>query len=223
VIDQRPKTKDQRPNLNLDFSSSVFGPWSCLVIGYGNDLRGDDGAGPRVAELVRGWRLPGLTAIAVRQLTPELAEPLASAEFALFVDARPPDGTEDVRVEPLAWGPNDNTFQIQDEGSGNHDASKTRTQEATQTIFEPSYLRGYLKGNRPHYGALGHSGDPAALLAFAEVLYGACPAAWLLTLPSASFELGADHSGVAARGVANALELIRAAFAEAALPESLFP
>jgi hydrogenase maturation protease len=57
------------------------------VIGYGNELRGDDGAGPRVARAVAGWRLPGVLALAVQQLTPELAEPLAGAEVAVFVDA----------------------------------------------------------------------------------------------------------------------------------------
>ena len=36
---------------------------------------------------VASWRVPGLKAIAVPQLTPELAEPLAAAELAIFVDA----------------------------------------------------------------------------------------------------------------------------------------
>jgi len=31
-----------------------------LIIGYGNTLRGDDGAGPRVAEAVAGWGLPNV-------------------------------------------------------------------------------------------------------------------------------------------------------------------
>jgi hydrogenase maturation protease len=149
-----------------------------LVAGYGNDLRGDDGAGPWVAELVRGWGLPGLTAISARQLTPELAEALAGADIAIFVDARPPDGTEDLRVELVGAVPGYNTRQIRD------------------------------------YGALGHTADPAALLALAEALYGARPAAWLLTLPSASFELGAGLSAITARAISDALELIRAAFAE---------
>ncbi len=57
-----------------------------LVIGYGNELRGDDAVGPRIARAVAGWGLPGL---AVHQLTPELAEPLSRAENAVFVDAGP--------------------------------------------------------------------------------------------------------------------------------------
>jgi hydrogenase maturation protease len=43
-----------------------------LVIGYGNELRSDDGVGPRVARAVAEWRLPGVEAIAVHQLTLEL-------------------------------------------------------------------------------------------------------------------------------------------------------
>jgi hydrogenase maturation protease len=72
-----------------------------LVIGYGNTLRADDGAGPRVAARASAWGWPGLTAMAVHQLTPELAEPLARAELAIFVDARLADGDEEVAYVPL--------------------------------------------------------------------------------------------------------------------------
>jgi hydrogenase maturation protease len=58
-----------------------------LVIGYGNELRRDDGAGPRVARAVAERGRPGIRAVAVHQLTPELAEPLAAADLAVFVDA----------------------------------------------------------------------------------------------------------------------------------------
>jgi hydrogenase maturation protease len=56
-----------------------------LVIGIGNPLRGDDGIGPRViAEL---GPTPTAEAIAVLQLTPELALRLKTADRVLFVDA----------------------------------------------------------------------------------------------------------------------------------------
>jgi hydrogenase maturation protease len=58
-----------------------------LVIGYGNELRGDDGVGPRVARAVAGWHRPGVRALAVQQLTPELADELADVERVVFVDA----------------------------------------------------------------------------------------------------------------------------------------
>ncbi|MFO0846679.1 MAG: hydrogenase maturation protease [Gemmataceae bacterium] len=59
-----------------------------LVIGYGNELRGDDGVGPRVARAVHAWRMPGVVARATHGLAPELAEELARAESVVFVDAR---------------------------------------------------------------------------------------------------------------------------------------
>src|SRR5690349_12576145 len=66
----------------------MFTPRSALlVIGYGNELRQDDGVGPRVAASVAEWNLPGIQALACHQLTPELAEPIARAERVVFVDA----------------------------------------------------------------------------------------------------------------------------------------
>ncbi len=41
-----------------------------LVIGYGNTLRSDDGAGKRVAELVAEWQLLNVRSLLVHQLTP---------------------------------------------------------------------------------------------------------------------------------------------------------
>ena len=57
------------------------------LIGYGNDLRGDDAVGQRVAAAVAKARLPDVRALAVHQLTPELAAQLADAQLAIFVDA----------------------------------------------------------------------------------------------------------------------------------------
>jgi hydrogenase maturation protease len=69
-----------------------------VVIGYGNALRGDDGAGPQVADAVARWGLPGVQALAVHQLTPELAEVLAAARVVVLVDAQsaPAGGTVEV-------------------------------------------------------------------------------------------------------------------------------
>ena len=62
-------------------------PSLILVIGYGNDLRGDDAVGPRVAAAVAASSWPGVKTMAVQQLTPELSEPLSVARAAIFVDA----------------------------------------------------------------------------------------------------------------------------------------
>jgi hydrogenase maturation protease len=76
-------------------------PCTSLVIGYGNTLRGDDAIGPCVAGAVATWQLPGVRALAVHQLTPELAEALATAGLAIFVDACPASEGEEVGLRSL--------------------------------------------------------------------------------------------------------------------------
>ena len=72
-----------------------------LVIGYGNELRCDDGVGPKVAAAVGKLRLPGVQVIACHQLMPELAEPVAQARRVVFIDAAV-DEPKEVRFRPLA-------------------------------------------------------------------------------------------------------------------------
>lgn len=61
---------------------------SFLVIGYGNPLRGDDGIGQKVAEIVETWDLPNIGALPVHQLMPELAETITAVDGVIFVDAQ---------------------------------------------------------------------------------------------------------------------------------------
>jgi hydrogenase maturation protease len=58
-----------------------------LVIGYGNELRSDDGVGPKTAAAVAEWNLPGVRTLICHQLTPELAVPIAASECVIFIDA----------------------------------------------------------------------------------------------------------------------------------------
>ena len=74
---------------------------SILVIGYGNPLRCDDGVGPQIAKGIAAWGMPNVEAIAVHQLTPELAETLATADIAIFVDAYPASTEQAVQICPL--------------------------------------------------------------------------------------------------------------------------
>ncbi|HWZ93692.1 MAG TPA: hydrogenase maturation protease [Opitutaceae bacterium] len=62
-------------------------PAGLLVIGYGNELRGDDAVGPRVATEVAGWKMSGVRTMTCHQLTPELADPISTAARVIFVDA----------------------------------------------------------------------------------------------------------------------------------------
>lgn len=68
-----------------------------LVLGYGSDLRGDDALGRLVAEAVSSW--PGVRALGVHQLTPELALEFETPSRVVFADAadRPGEAT----LEPL--------------------------------------------------------------------------------------------------------------------------
>ena len=59
-----------------------------LVIGYGNVLRGDDGAGFLTAELLRDkLRDPDIEILSQHQLLPELMEPISRAARVIFIDA----------------------------------------------------------------------------------------------------------------------------------------
>ena len=80
--------------LELDIAGGL------LVIGYGNTLRRDDGVGPKIAEAIAGQNLPGVRSIAVTQLTPELAEPVAKSRVVVFVDAAM-DAPQEVRLRRL--------------------------------------------------------------------------------------------------------------------------
>lgn len=61
---------------------------SVLIVGFGNPLAGDDGAGYRAAEMLAARiRRPDVHVRALRQLTPELAEEAARAALVVFVDA----------------------------------------------------------------------------------------------------------------------------------------
>lgn len=77
-----------------------------LVIGYGNDLRGDDGAGRAAADALAALHLPGVTVLSVHQLTPELAPLLADAGMVVFLDASAgTDGTVSLtRLTPGVTG-----------------------------------------------------------------------------------------------------------------------
>lgn len=72
-----------------------------LVIGYGNSLRSDDGAGPRVAEAVAAKKISGTETISCHQLTPEFAERVSSARRVVFVDATSDLDSEGLQVREL--------------------------------------------------------------------------------------------------------------------------
>ncbi|MGF1498304.1 MAG: hydrogenase maturation protease [Elainellaceae cyanobacterium] len=76
---------------------------TCLIIGYGNTLRRDDGLGYYAAEQVAQWELEGVRSLPCHQLTPELAADIAQVEKVIFVDATAPSdqAPTEVTVERL--------------------------------------------------------------------------------------------------------------------------
>lgn len=71
-----------------------------LVIGYGNSLCGDDGAGRRVVEALESALPPG-TAVSLHQLLPEWADTISHADHVIFVDATEGEIPGEVRCFPL--------------------------------------------------------------------------------------------------------------------------
>jgi hydrogenase maturation protease len=74
-----------------------------LIIGFGSSMRGDDAAGPHAARLLaqQGYRTKD-----VHQLTPELAEDIASAREVVFLDAHSELAPGQIAIERLTSRPN---------------------------------------------------------------------------------------------------------------------
>lgn len=72
-----------------------------LVLGYGNEERGDDGLGPHIAASVAALKLPGVRVRTAVQLLPELAADLAEVRLAFFVDAATDPSESAVQVQFL--------------------------------------------------------------------------------------------------------------------------
>ena len=73
-----------------------------LIIGYGNTIRGDDGAGPRAVELLQAMvASPDVELLALHQLTPELMEPISRASRVIFIDAAAAGTPGEVRQRPV--------------------------------------------------------------------------------------------------------------------------
>ncbi len=75
---------------------------TCLIVGFGNPLRSDDGAGSKAAaRLESELSSPELQVIAAHQLTPEMAEPVARSSRVLFLDASHTGAPGEIRCERI--------------------------------------------------------------------------------------------------------------------------
>jgi hydrogenase maturation protease len=61
--------------------------FSILIIGYGNNLRSDDGVGRYLAEMIDQQQLPSVKTLSVHQLTPELVLKITESQAVIFIDA----------------------------------------------------------------------------------------------------------------------------------------
>jgi hydrogenase maturation protease len=159
-------------------ATSNFG--AILVIGYGNSLRSDDGAGCQVADIVASWHLPYVRSLTVHQLTPELAEPIAASELTIFIDAYAGEFVK--KRDKLA-------IQVQ---------RIVIAQSAQITHSDSSILTG-----------VGHFSDPRSLLSLAQQIYGKTPTAYALLLPAVNWEFGEQISVITRKSIEQAVDFLR--------------
>jgi len=160
--------RQQSPELPRQTTLRRLAQYSFLVVGYGNELRGDDAVGAQVANTVASWELPAVRSIVVHQLLPELATELATADYVIFVDACGEEScARTVQLSPIS---------------------------ATQSDRVAT--------------ALTHAHSAQGLLALTQKLYGHTPQAWLLQVPTESFDFGKRLSSTALRGSDQAVQTI---------------
>ncbi|HTV83436.1 MAG TPA: hydrogenase maturation protease [Acidobacteriaceae bacterium] len=175
-----------------------------VLLACGNPLRQDDGVGWRIAETVermadRGFPESRLQIIAVQQWTPELAEHLAGAELAIFVDASAVDEPGAIRVREVS------------------SPTSVKAEQSGSTRFRLAQARTW--GRRAEVSET-HGLEPAELMALAERVCGHAPArAFVLTVGGEWFQYGEEISRRVQQSVPRAVRLVGnlvAAFAEAA-------
>jgi hydrogenase maturation protease len=80
---------------------------TCLILGYGNPLRSDDGVGWKAAAaLERELSSADLLVVASQQLTPETTEMLSRCSRVLLLDAAHTGSPGEIRMEAVRRDPN---------------------------------------------------------------------------------------------------------------------
>jgi len=129
-----------------------------LIIGYGNDLRSDDGAGVRVAARLaeQSARSPHAARVVItRLLTPDLVDGIATAAQVVFVDAyaaRERDAR--IRIDRISG---DDAYKSYDPPVSGHHADPAELLRLTDRLY----------GKRPDAWVVG---IPAFNFAFGEAM-----------------------------------------------------
>ena len=167
------------------FTPKKSAQYSFLIIGYGNELRGDDGIGAKVAQTVAYWHLPSVKALATHQLVPELSTEIVQADYVIFVDACGEEScARNVQLDPITLGTHD-----------------TQPASRFSHSHSPNQGQGHSQGHSQLHNVRG-------LLQLTEHVYGHVPQAWLLQVPSERFTFGEQLSSIARHGCDQALRVI---------------
>ena len=133
-----------------------------LVVGYGNPLREDDGAGWYVAGRIAERYGDAAQVLRLHQLAPELSAEVAGVDLVIFVDARADKldlGLQVTRVEPV------------DAPARSHYCSPGAILAAAQTLFGRC-PPGYLVSIPAHSFAYAERLTPQTLTAAGEAVEG---------------------------------------------------
>ena len=163
-----------------------------LVVGYGNPLCGDDGAGPEIALMVEAELAgTGARTLLAHQLLPELALDASRSRLVVFIDAAAGELAGSLSVRPLSagWPPAD--------PPADPPASAAWAGSAA--------------------GAFSHQLGAAEVLALARSLYGRCPVALLVSVGAASLEPGVGLSVAVRCAIPHAARAVLAAIDAAPL------
>ena len=164
-----------------------------LVVGYGNPLRGDDGAGQEVALMLRAELADtGASTVLAHQLLPELALDASRSRLVVFIDAAAGEPAGSLSVRPLSAGGSPPADPPADLPTGAARAGSAA-------------------------GAFSHQLGAADVLALARCLYGGCPVALLVSVGAASLEPGVGLSAAVRCALPHAARAVLAAIDAAPL------
>lgn len=125
-----------------------------VLIGYGNPLRRDDGFGWQLARRLQNeLNDPDIEIIAAHQLTPELAESLSRADYAIFADASTTAEDDEPELRELA-------AQAAGGGQFTHHVSPQCLLSFTRTLYDAAPRKAWLLSVRAQDMGLGQELSP---------------------------------------------------------------
>ncbi|MEM8640846.1 MAG: hydrogenase maturation protease [Cyanobacteria bacterium P01_G01_bin.54] len=142
-----------------------------LVIGYGNSLQSDDGAGQSVARTVANWQNPLVRTRTTCDLMPTLASEIAQADVVVFVKAMAHKAAVDASLQVHLLSP-----QQADSAWGHHCTPQillTLTQRLYGVLPQKSYwfwIPGQEFGFGEQFSVLTRNGVQQALTQLSELV-----------------------------------------------------